>query len=121
MAHQENIAQHNRGNSTPTKKFPWIIYFITLALILAAALAPVGSVVLAGTIGNAYGCQVDEGAAHPCVIGGKDYGETLYTLGVLGWLMLLTLPAGALAGFLWLIILLIHRARWKRQQPVAAG
>jgi hypothetical protein len=38
---------------------------------------------------------VDEGSVHPCVINGKDYGQLLYTLGVMGWLMLVTLPAGA--------------------------
>jgi hypothetical protein len=97
------------------KKFPWAIYLIVLFLILAFALAPIGSVVIAGVIANAHDCRVDEGSVHPCVIGGKDYGETLYTLGVLGWFMLITLPAGALAGLLWLVVLILHRVRWRRR------
>lgn len=97
------------------KKFPWFVYLILLGLIMLLALAPVGSVVLAGAVANTYGCRVDEGSAHPCLIGGKDYGGTLYSLGVLGWLMLLTLPAGAIAGLVWLVVLLLHRASWKRR------
>lgn len=101
------------------KKFPWVIYLVVLALIGMVALAPIGSLTFAGVVANSHGCQLDEGSAHPCVIGGKDYGETLYTLGVLGWLMLLTLPAGALALLVWLVVLLVHRSRWKRRQTAA--
>ena len=61
-------------------------------LIVLVALAPIGSVVACGLIANTYGCKVDEGSVHPCIIGGHDYGELLYSLGVLGWLMLVTLP-----------------------------
>ena len=79
------------------------------------AFAPVGSVVACGLIANAHGCRVDEGSVHPCVIGGKDYGQLLYTLGVMGWLMLITLPAGASAFATWLIVLVLHRSAWRRR------
>src|SRR5881398_853305 len=92
------------------RRFPWILYCIVLV-----ALAPVGSVVACGLIANAHGCRVDEGSVHPCMINGKDYGQLLYTLGVMGWLMLVTLPAGALAFALWLIVLVIHRTNWRRR------
>jgi hypothetical protein len=97
------------------KPFPWILYWLVLVLIILIGLAPIGSVVACSTIANIYGCKVDEGSVHPCIINGKDYGQLLYTLGVLGWLMLLTLPAGALAFVVWLIVLVLHRARWKRK------
>jgi hypothetical protein len=97
------------------KRFPWIFYWIVLALIAIVAFAPVGSVVACGLIANAHGCRVDEGSVHPCVIGGKDYGQLLYTLGVMGWLMLITLPAGALAFATWLIVLVLHRSAWRRR------
>ena len=74
------------------KRFPWIIYWMVLAFIVLVALAPVGSVVACGVIANAHGCRVDEGSVHPCIINGKDYGQMLYTLGVLGWLMLVPFP-----------------------------
>lgn len=98
------------------KRFPWIFYFIVLFLILVLAFAPIGSVVIAGAVANTYGCRVDEGSVHPCLIGGRDYGQTLYTLGVLGWLMLITLPAGMAAGLIWLVVLLLHRVKWKRKR-----
>jgi hypothetical protein len=97
------------------KRFPWVIYWIVLALILLVALAPIGSVMACGWIANAHGCKVDEGSVHPCIINGKDYGHMLYTLGVMGWLMLVTLPGGALAVMIWLIVLLVHRANWRKR------
>lgn len=105
----------------PLKKFPWVIYVIVLLFVVAVALAPIGSVVAAGVIANSHGCHVDEGSVHPCVIGGKDYGEMLYTLGVLGWLMLITVPAGALAVAVWTVVLLIHHARWRKRCATATA
>ena len=101
--------------SKPRKKFPWVIYLIALFLILEVALAPVGSVVVCSWIANTHGCKVDEGSVHPCMIGGKDYGQLLYALGVLGWLMVVTIPGGALAFFVRLIILILHRAPWRKR------
>jgi hypothetical protein len=99
------------------KRFPWIIYLLVLVLILAFTLAPIGSVVACSWIANAYGCKVDEGSAHPCMINGVDRGELLYALGVMGWLMLVTLPAGACAVLGWIVILVIHRSRWRNRPP----
>src|SRR5881394_2996726 len=102
--------------SLPVQKcFPWIPYWIVLIFIVLVALASVASVVACGLIANAYGCRVDEGSVHPCVIDGKDYGQLLYTLGVMGWLMLVTLPAGAIAFVSWLVVLIIHRTNWRRR------
>jgi hypothetical protein len=101
------------------KRFPWIFYWIVLVLIALVALAPVGSVVACGLIANAHGCKVDECSVHPCVINGHDYGQLLYTLGVLGWLMLVTIPGGVFAFTIWLIVLILHRERWRKR--FAAG
>jgi hypothetical protein len=40
---------------------------------------------------------------HPCIINGQDYGELLYSLGVMGWFMLVTIPGGLVAFAGWLI------------------
>jgi hypothetical protein len=101
------------------KRFPWILYWIPLVLIVVFAFAPVCSVILCGAIANTYGCKVDEGSVHPCIINGQDYGHLLYELGVSGWLMLFTLPVGLFAFVIWLIILILHRANW--QKRVSAG
>ena len=97
------------------KRFPWVIYWIVLALIALVALSPIGSVVACGWIANAHGCKVDEGSVHPCIINGKDYGHMLYSMGVLGWLMLLTLPGGALAAGVWAVVLIVHRSAWRKR------
>ena len=101
------------------KRFPWIVYSIVLVLIFLVALAPVGSVVACGLIANSNGCKVDEGSVHPCIINGQDYGHLLYTLGVSGWLMLVTLPGGLFAFVIWLLILILHREA--RRKRIAAG
>ena len=106
-------------NAKPNRRFPWILYLLVLVVIFAFAFAPIGSVMLCGAMANAYGCKVDEGSVHPCIINGKDYGHILYTLGVLGWLMLVTIPGGLLAFVIWLIVLILHRASW--QKRFAAG
>jgi len=89
------------------KRFPWIVYWIVLGLIALFAFAPIGPV------------MVDEGSVHPCIINGHDYGELLYSLGVLGWLMLVTLPAGFFAFAVWLIILIVHRISWNKRFAAA--
>src|ERR1051326_8165987 len=106
-------------NPTSHKRFPWIWYLVALFVIVAFAFAPIGSVILCGAIANAYGCKVDEGSVRPCIINGHDYGELLYSLGVMGWLMLVSLPAGFFAFLGWLIFLLLHRAAWRKR--VSAG
>jgi hypothetical protein len=68
-----------------------------------------------GVIANEHGCKVDEGSVHPCMINGKDYGQLLYTLGVSGWLMLVTLPGGLFAFMIWLILLILHWGSWRKR------
>jgi hypothetical protein len=100
------------------KRFPWIVYSFVLILILLVALAPMGSVVMCGLIANSHGCRVDEGSVHPCIMNGKDYGQLLYALGVMGWLMLVTFPGGVFAFTFCLIILILHRASWQKRFAV---
>ena len=99
----------NRGHERQAKGFPWLWYMLALFFIMAFAFAPIGSVMLCGAIANAYGCKVDEGSVHPCMINGQDYGELLYSLGVTGWFMLVTIPGGLFAFVSWLIFLILHR------------
>jgi hypothetical protein len=33
----------------------------------------------------------------------------------MGWLMLVTIPGGAVAFIIWLIILLVHRSNWRKR------
>ena len=97
-------------------RFPWWIYWLLLVLILLFALAPVISVLVAGWLAESNGCVLHEGGINPCMVGGSDMGPTLYTLFVLGWFMLATIPLGGGALIVWLVILIIHRIAWGRMQ-----
>jgi len=73
-----------------------IAFYVCLALVLICAL-PIALALTAGTIAEAHGCRLDEAGVYPCVIDGRDYGTTLAAMGMVGWLMLLTVPIGAVA------------------------
>jgi hypothetical protein len=89
------------------------LFRIAVALGLALCLLPLVSTMAAGLIASHYGCQLNEGSVHPCVIGGQDRGSTLYTLGMMGWFMIATLPIGAGLVVLWLAVELIRLLRIK--------
>lgn len=103
-------------SGAPARRFPWWVYWLALALILLLALAPMISVVIAGSIAEANDCTLNEGSVHPCLVGGTDMGETLYAMGVMGWFMLGTLPLGAGALLVWAVVLVLHRLYWGRNQ-----
>ncbi|WP_434770877.1 hypothetical protein [Pseudomonas entomophila] len=83
--------------STPFSLRQLLSYYTLgmLGITLFAA-APLLLALCAGTMASQFGCQVDEGSPHACWILGWDAGPTLYRLGVMGWYMLVTLPAGAM-------------------------
>jgi hypothetical protein len=105
--------------ASPTR-FPRWPYVAILAAIIVLAIAPVVVAVVSGNIAAAHGCAVDEGSVHPCLIGGTDYGELFYTLGVSGWLMLATIPLGFGAAVILLVVLFIHLAAFRRRARTAA-
>lgn len=100
-------------------RFPWRVYIIIGLLLLLATIFPLLSVIFASTVANTHGCILNEADIHPCIVLGADWGGALYGFGVLGWLMLATLPLGSVALLAWLIIMLIHRWVWGRQQGAA--
>ncbi|QDY68687.1 hypothetical protein [Qingshengfaniella alkalisoli] len=65
-------------------------YWIVTALFLLAGLAPLISAFTAAMIAGSFGCRLDEGNAHPCVILGHDWGDLLYSMGVAFWLFFFT-------------------------------
>ena len=88
--------------------------FIGYFVIALAAGWPLMSVVIAGTVASWNGCTLHEGFVKPCVVNGRDVGETLYAMGVMGWFMLATLPLGAIAFVVWTLVWLwLHRRRTK--------
>ena len=79
--------------------FRWVMALAILACLLPAigAFAAIG-------IANLNGCTLHEGFANPCVVLGRDIGKTLYTMGVLAWFMLATLPIAAALGAAWAVV-----------------
>ena len=70
----------------------------------------------AGTFAEANGCVLNEGRVTPCVLLGIDWGSTLYTLGVLGWLFIISMPIGAFGAIVcvvWLLVVLLKSSQEK--------
>jgi hypothetical protein len=83
-------------------------------LIALCAGWPIATVATAGAIARWNGCTLHEGAAHPCLVGGWNLGGTLYTMSVLGWFMIATIPLGVVAFVGWTTVWLVWRTFQKR-------
>lgn len=94
-----------------------VIHTVIILAILSVGFAPLLGVMWVGAVAEANGCQVDEGSVHSCIVDGRDMGQTLYTVGVMGWLMLVTIPLGLGAAGLYVVVVtayyLIKRGRGK--------
>lgn len=88
--------------------------------VLAWALitfGPLLGVLIASWVAGANGCRLDEAGSYPCVVAGVDVGGLLSTLFALGWLMLVTLPVGALLAVVGVVFWLIHLTRRGQAPP----
>jgi len=95
------------------------IFIILLVLIFLVAFGPAPAAIVSQSIAEAFGCQVDLNRVVPCVIGGKDYGQTFYDLGFQIWYSYLSLPAGAVLFAVWpvaaIIVFLVSRTRHRSE------
>lgn len=87
---------------------------IAVAVALVASVAPMLSMLVAAAIANYNGCTLHEGFANPCVVAGRDIGETLYNMAMMAWLMLFTLPLAALVVLAWIVAEIVHVVRRRR-------
>ncbi len=95
------------------------IFALLFILILLVALGPALIAVISQEIAEVvFGCQVDLNRVIPCVIGGKDYGQTFYDLGFLIWYSYLSIPAGGVLLGVWAVAAAIAFivSRWKGKQ-----
>lgn len=97
-------------------RFPWLRYCLVLLVILLIALFPVISVIISRSIASMNGCNLNEGRVNVCMVGGSDMGDMLYSMFVMGWFGLLTLPLGFGAVIVWIVIVTTHRIAWGRRQ-----
>jgi hypothetical protein len=99
-------------------KFPWLVYWLLLAVIVIVAVAPMASAYYAETLAQANNCRLtDSGADGPCLgKNGEDLGPLIGDLMAYAWMMILTLPAGFVAALVWLVALVVHRTLWRRRR-----
>ena len=88
------------------RRLRWL--FVAVMLL---CLAPLFSVFACMGIASITGCQVDEGSAHACLVMGYDIGGLLYTMGVMGWFMLMTLPVLVIAAVVWIAAEIVNARR----------
>jgi hypothetical protein len=107
--------------ATPKRRdFPAWIYITSFFVIVLIALLPIFTMIVAVSVANAYGCQITEGVVSPCMIGGSDYGSLLQAGGISFWYLLFTMPLGFVLFVIWLIVFLIHLARFGKRRKVMA-
>ena len=94
------------------RRFPWLVYWILFALIGLIAVLPVFTTVFAAAIADANGCNITEGLKVTCMINGQDWGDWLQFGGLSIFYIFLTSPFAFELFLIWLIVLLIHRARF---------
>ena len=76
---------------------PRSLHAIVYGIIVSWTIFPVVCVLIVFAVAPIVGCEVNEGSPTPCLVFGVDIGKILYTLGVMGWLGVVTLPTGGLA------------------------
>ena len=91
-----------------------IFFRIMMGLALFVCALPLAGILVTAFVAKQLGCQVDEGSVHPCYLFGISIGDALYSMGVMGWFMLLTLPLAAIIVLAWIVTEVIHVARSRR-------
>jgi len=99
------------------RRFPWLVYWSLFALIAILAVLPVLTTVLAAAITNAYDCTISESVKSACMINGQDWSDWLQFGGMSFLYIFLTFPLAVVLFVIWLIVLLIHRARFGKARP----
>jgi ABC-type Fe3+ transport system permease subunit len=61
---------------------------------LALIILPWASVFVAYKIAETYDCRVDTAGVHPCLVGNRDLGKLLNTMGMMGFVGMMTSPLG---------------------------
>lgn len=91
---------------------------VLMVLVLLVCLAPLFCMAVAEVIARINGCKLDLVSAHPCIVGGQDIGDTLLTLGSMGYFLMATLPWAMVVVAAWIIIEIIA---WVRRRAARSG
>jgi hypothetical protein len=84
-----------------------LAHVVILLVIFAIGIGPWISVAIAGSIATANGCELNEGTVNPCIVNGQDLGDTLYTMGMMGWIGIATCPVALILLGVYLLVVVI--------------
>lgn len=107
--------------SSARRDFPAWIYITSFLVIAVIAILPIVITIVAVGIAGANGCQISESFVSPCLIGGTDYSAALQSGGNSFWLLLFSMPAGALLFLIWLVSFIVHLVIANRRRKVVAA
>lgn len=79
------------------------VFILLLVLIILIALGPALVSMGSQEIAEAFGCEVDLNRVIPCVIDGRDYGQTFHDLGFPIWYSYVTIPIGLVLLGVWAV------------------
>jgi len=97
------------------------IFAVLLVLILLFTFGPALIAVSSQLVAEGFGCEVDLNRVIPCVIGGKDYGETFYNLGFAIWYSYLSIPAAGVLLAIWAVAVAIAIVTYYAKRKSAAS
>ncbi len=80
------------------------------------AIFPILSVLAASGLSTIGGCELNEGDVNACSVLGIEMGGLLYTMFVMGWFALVTLPYGGLVAVIGLILYVIAKIVLRRRK-----
>jgi hypothetical protein len=104
----------------PVRRFRMWPYWLMLVLIVVVAMAPLGVSAYGTALAEQHDCAVSAGFISECMINGVDKGTELHQLAAAGLYAVFTWPLALLMLVVWLVVLLVHRSRFKRAKGVAA-
>ena len=96
-------------------RFRMGIYWWLLGLIVLIGMLPLLTTLFAVGIAQANDCMINESVLTPCIIGGADWGYWLQFSGISAFYLLLSFPLAFVFFIIWLVVLLIHRAFFRRR------
>jgi len=85
-----------------------------LGTAVVLCMLPFLSGVLSGGVAHALGCQLDEASQHSCRLWGAEIGGVLSFMFVFTWISLITFPAIAIIGVVWLVVEVVNLAIRRR-------
>lgn len=88
------------------------------AVILLLAGWPLLSLLIADGIATWKGCTLHEGFVNPCIVNGRDVGATLYSMAMMAWFLIATIPLGLVGLVLWTLIWFFW-GKWRQNRAAA--